>query len=118
MEISITGLHIHTDPKLKAYAHKKAKKMLKYHPRILDINVRLISEKAHRGQEKDFYCEIIVKIPGKVLEIVDSERAFDKAIDKAVDRMKKKLTRLSEKEISKKHKEGIAKKLLRRLKGS
>ena len=55
MTISITGLHFESDPKLKAYADKKIKKLLHYHSQITDIKVRLLSEKSHRGQEQDYY---------------------------------------------------------------
>ena len=115
MDISITGLHIQTDPKLKEYTNQKAKKLLKYHSKITDLKVRLFAEKAHRSEDHDYYCEITIHVPGKVLEIVDKERDVTKAIDRAADRMKKALIRHREKEISKKHKEGLAAKLLRRL---
>ena len=118
MDISITGLHIETDPKLKEYASTKAKKLLKYDARITDLKVRLFGEKAHRSENHDYYCEITVHVPGKILEIVDKERDVTKAIDKAVDRMKKALVRHREKTISKRHKEGLAAKLLRRLRRS
>ena len=118
MDISITGLHIETDPKLKEYASTKAKKLLKYNTRITDLKVRLFGEKAHRSEDHDYYCEITVHVPGKILEIVDKERDVPKAIDKAVDQMKKALVRHREKAISKRHKEGLAAKLLRRLRRS
>ena len=118
MDISITGLHIETDPKLKEYANQKAKKLLKYNTRITDLKVRLFGEKAHRSEDHDYYCEIIAHVPGKVLEIADKERDVTKAIEKAVDRMKKALIRHREKTLSKRHKEGLAAKLLRRLRRS
>ena len=116
MDISITGLHIQTDPKLKEYANQKAKKLIKYDARITDLKVRLFAEKAHRSEDHDYYFQITIHVPGKILEIVDKERDVTKAIDKAVDRMKKALVRHREKTISKRHKEGLAAKLLRRLK--
>ena len=115
MNITISGLHFETDPKLRQYANKKSKKLLKYHPKITDLKVRLISEKSHRGQEQDYYCEITVHIPGKILEIVDVEREMEKAIDRAVERMKRALIKYREKEISKQHKEGIVVKFWKRL---
>ncbi|MBI2012392.1 ribosome-associated translation inhibitor RaiA [Candidatus Curtissbacteria bacterium] len=117
MNLSITGLHIKSDPKLKEYAHKKTKKLLRYHSKITDIKVRLISEKSHRGQEQDYYCEITVHVPGRILEVVDTERAMDKAVDRAVERMKRTLIRYREKEISKRHRRGIINKLLNRWRG-
>ena len=114
MDISITGLHIQTDPELKEYANKKAKRLVKYDARITDLKVRLFAEKNHRSEDHDFYCEITAHVPGKILEIVDKERDITKAIDMAADRMKKALIRHREKEISKKHKEGIYRKIISR----
>src|SRR3989338_9197533 len=115
MNIVISGPHHKKEPQLEEYARKKVQKLAKYHPKILQIDVSLIVKSAHRGQENDNYCEITAKVPGKTLEIVDSERTMDKAIDKAVDRMKRTLIKYREKKISKDHKKGILNKLLNRL---
>ena len=115
MNIVISGLHLKKEPQLEEYARKKAQKLAKYHAKILQIDVRLIAKKSHRGQENDYYCEITAKVPGKTLEIVDNERAMDKAIDKAVERMKRTLIKYREKKISRLRKKGILKKLLNRL---
>jgi len=114
VNISITSLHLEEKSKHQDYVNKKIKKLLKYHPKIEDIKVRLISQKAHRGQEKDYYCEITVHVPEKVLEIVDSQREIDKAIDKAIDRMKRALTKHKEKKLSKQHRQGVIGKFLRK----
>jgi len=114
MNISISGLHLETDPKLSLYAQKKVQKLSKYDSSILKIEVRLISEKSHRGKENDFYCEINVTLPKRILEIVDVERGFEKAIDKAVERMKNTLIRNKEKHISQKHKREILNKFINR----
>lgn len=112
--ITVSGIHLRKYPKLKEYAIKKVSRLNKFHKQIEKIEVRLISEKGHRGLENDFYCEIKVAIPGHDLEVKDVERNFEKAIDKAVDRMKKTLVRLKEKHISREHKQGIVEKLVRR----
>lgn len=112
MNIVISGLHLKKEPQLEEYARKKILKLAKYHAKILQIDVRLIAKPTHRGQENDYYCEITAKVPGKTLEIVDSERAMDKAIDKAVERMKRTLVKYREKKITKLHKKGILNKLL------
>lgn len=113
MNIIVTSVHF-KDPKLEAYAYKKIQKLAKYHHNIESINARLISKKAHRGQEQDYYCEITIYVPKHVIEIVDSQRAMDKAIDKAVERTKRALVKHKEKLISKKHKKGIINKFLQR----
>lgn len=114
MNISLSGLHLETDPKIKAYADKKVKKLLNYHSGITDIKVRLISQKAHRNDQHEFFCEITVHVPGKILEIVDREKDHAKAVDKAVERMKKSIIRYKEKTISRQHREGVLRKLVRR----
>ena len=58
MNIVISGLHLKKEPQLEEYARKKVQKLAKYHPKILQIDVRLIVKSAHRGQENDNYCEI------------------------------------------------------------
>ncbi len=113
MKIQITEIHLE-DPKAKVYAQKKVEKLTKFHPKIERVNIRLFGEKAHRNQDHDFACEIEVAVPGHVLEIVDSERAIDKAIDKAVERMKRALVKHKEKQITRKHREGLVNKLLNR----
>lgn len=116
MIIKVSGLHLKKSPKTREYALKKADKLLKFHPAIEKIHIRLVIEKSHRGQENDYYCEITIKTPHHTLEIVDVERDFDKAIDRAIDRMERKLTKFKEKNLTKKHKEGLnTKKALRKL---
>lgn len=107
MNIRVSGLHVKKSPKTKDYALKRAEKLLKFHPAIEKIHIRLISQKSHRGQEQDFYCEITIATPRHTLEIRDVERDFEKAIDKAVERMKRTLTKHKEKHLTRKHREGI-----------
>lgn len=106
MNLVISGIHLKKFPELDEYAKAKAQKLTKYHSQIEEIRVRLIWEKSHRGQENDCYCEITIHIPGRILEIIDTERDMEKAIDKAVERMKRLIVKTKEKTISKKHKEG------------
>lgn len=114
MNISITGLHAQSDPKLKEYANKKVHKLIHYNSHITDIKVRLFLEKSHRNEDHDCICELTVQVPGKILEIVDSEKDHTKAIDNAYERMKRAIIKHKEKGISKEHKRGIVNKLLNR----
>lgn len=118
MKIIISALHADKSKEIKEYAEKKVKKLEKFHKKIEEINVRLISRKSHRGQDHDYYCEIEIAVPGHVLEIVDVERSMDKAIDKAYERMKRALVKHKEKHISKDHKRGVVAKVVRRLRRS
>lgn len=111
MKIVVSHLHLKDFTQPELYAKEKVEKLAKYFPKILEIDVRLIAEVAHRGQETDYTCEIIIKVPDHNLEIVDTERAMDKAIDKALERAKRLLVKTKEKSISKKHREGILAKL-------
>lgn len=115
MQIIITGQHLKKFPELEEYATKKAQKLTRYFPKILKIQVRLISEKSHRGQEDDYYCEIEVDTPGRNLLLKDAERSMDKAIDKAIERMQRLLVKTKEKNISVWHKRGIIRKVKERL---
>lgn len=107
MKIVVSGIHLKKFPQSEKYAIKRTQKLEKFHSKIKLLEIRLISEKAHRGQEKDYYCEIEAFLPGHNILVVDTEREMDKAIDKAVERMSQALRRAKEKDISKKHKEGI-----------
>lgn len=107
MKVVVSGIHLKKFPEAENYAKKKVGKLTKLYPNITVISVRLISEESHRGQEKDYYCEIEVDIPRRNLSIIDTERDMDKAIDRAVRRMSKLLRRTKEKTTSKKHKEGV-----------
>ena|SRR3989344_3178437 len=107
MNIVVSGIHLEKFPEMEDYAKKKVAKLSKFHSKIEEINVRLIEKASHRGQEQDYYCEITVHVPGKVLEIIDNERAMDKAIDKALERMKQVLIKHKEKQITIKHRLGI-----------
>ena len=114
MKIIVTGLHLAKYPELKEYATKKIQKLTKYFPKILKIQVRLISEKSHRNELHNSTCEIIADIPGRNLEIIERDKSMDKAIDKAVERMHRLLVKTKEKKISKWHKFGILEKLRNR----
>ena len=115
MNIVVSGIHLEQFPEMEAYAKKKVAKLEKFHSKIEKINVRLISQKAHREKEQDYYCEIDIDIPGRNIEIVDVEGAMDKAIDKATERAKRILIKYKEKKITKQHQEGILIKLKNRL---
>ena len=107
MIIKVTGVHLKKLPKVKDYALKKAEKLLKFHPQIEKIHIRLVFEKSHRGLENDYYCEITIATPHHTLEIRDVERNFDKAVDKAIERMRRTLTKHKEKQLTRKHREGV-----------
>lgn len=107
MQIIVSGQHLKLFPKLENYAIKKVEKLSKFHSKIEIINVHLVSSKSHREKTQDYVCELVISVPGKNLELVDTEESMEKAIDKAVERAKRLLVKHKEKSTSKKHKEGI-----------
>lgn len=111
MNIIVSGSHLNDFPEMESYAEEKVARLAKYHPRIEKISVRLIGEKAHRNESHDFTCELIVAIPGRDLEVIEKDRSMDKAIDVALDRMKRMLVKSKEKNLSKKHRFAILRKL-------
>ena len=114
MKIIVSGSHLVDFPEMEGYATEKVARLSRYHHKIEKISVRLTAERAHRNEEHDFTCEIIVAVPGRDVEVVERDRFMDKAIDKALERMKRTLIKAKEKSVSKKHKEGILAKLLSR----
>ena len=114
MNIIISGSHLKDFPEAEAYAKEKVERLARYHSRIEKISVRLISEKAHRSEDHDFICELIVAIPGRDLEVLEKDKNMDKAIDVALDRMKRLLVKSKEKSLSKKHRLVSLRKLFHR----
>ena len=115
MNIVISGIHLQQFPELEDYARKKVSKLGKFHPKIGEIRVRLISQKSHREKTQDYDCQIEIDIPGKNLSIIDTEESMEKAIDKAVERMKRLLVKHKEKPVSKRVRKGVLTKILNRL---
>lgn len=108
MKISISAQHFKLTKEIKDYVEEKVEKLDKFHPKITKIDVKLMYKKTHRGKEKDFYCELIIDVPGKNVEILDNESTIEEAIDLAADRAKVALTRHKEKFVSKIHKKAIS----------
>lgn len=101
--ITISAIHLEKTKSLEAYTQEKAQKLIKFHPKIEKIEVRLIGEKAHRSKQSEFTCEIKFVIPGHDLEIKDTESSIQAAVDKAEERAKRILVKNKEKHFSRKH---------------
>lgn len=111
MNIIVSGKHLEQAPEMEQYAIDKVQKLEKFHRNIERITVDLYDETAHADKNTDYFCEIIVDIPGRNLEIKESDSAMDKAIDFAVERMKRLMVKEKEKRITKKHREGLRSKI-------
>ena len=118
MNIVISGIHLQQFPELEDYARKKVSKLGKFHPKIGEIRVRLISQKSHREKTQDYDCQIEIDIPGKNLSIIDTEESMEKAIDKAVERMKRLLVKSKEKRTTLRHRIAALAKLKNRFFGT
>lgn len=113
LKIKIAEIHF-KDKKVENYALEKVSRLEKFHSGIELLTVFLTTEKNHRTQNHTTFCELQFEIAGKNLIIKDSEREIEKAIDKAVERAKITLTKHKEKEISKKRRQAVKAKKLKR----
>lgn len=111
MNIIVSGKHLKKAPEMEQYAIDKVQKLEKFHKNIEKITIDLFEEIAHADKNTDYFCEIIVDIPGRNLEIKESDSRMDKAIDFAVERMKRLMVKEKEKRITKKHQEGVKSKI-------
>lgn len=114
MNITISALHLEKTQTLERYTREKAEKLIKFHPKIEKIEVRLIGRTGHRDKAQEFTCEIKIVVPGHDLEIVDTESSIEAAVDKAEERAKRLLVKDKEKHISRDHKSGILNKIVNR----
>jgi len=113
VRIKIAEIHF-KDQKIEDYALDKVSKLEKFHSGIKLVTIRLTLEKNHRTQNHTSFCELEFDMVGRDFVVKDSERQIDKAVDKAVERAKITLVRHKEKGISKKHKEALEAKKLKR----
>lgn len=115
VQLTITAIHLISPQKAKDYAREKITRLAKYDHKIEKIEVRLIGQKSHRDKNTDFDCEIKIIVPGRDLEIKDTELTIEAAIDKAEERAKRLLVKNKEKHLSKKHKQGLVTKIRNKL---
>jgi putative sigma-54 modulation protein len=87
MRITFTARHFKTSDRLKEFAEEKVKKLKKYYDGILDVEIILDYIK----QEQ--VAEIIAKVYGTRLTVVERSEDLYKSIDLAVDKLERKLKR-------------------------
>ena len=114
MTTTITTIHLSNPQKAKEYAQEKISKLSKFDSHIEKIEVRLVSQKSHRNKDTDFDCEIKIVVPGRDLEVKETQRTIEAAIDKAQETAKHLLVKNKEKHTSKNHNQGVVNKLLGR----
>lgn len=98
MQIVVSARHAEITEEMKAYAHEKTSKLLKYYDRIQEIEVVLDREPTqHR-------VEVIVNAEHKNMFVANATGAnFYEATDLVVDKIGTQLTRHKSKHRNRKH---------------
>ncbi|MDI6703179.1 MAG: ribosome-associated translation inhibitor RaiA [bacterium] len=96
MKINLTSRHMEVTPSLQDYAEKKLKKVVKYFPKIKDVQITLDIEKSRHKAE--------VKLIGDRFSIQAEKETTDMyaSIDQVVDKIERQLKRYKEKFRSRK----------------
>jgi len=86
LQIEVTARHVSVSEELKAYAEKKARRLLKYYNKIQSIRVVL------DANGTGFRCEIIVEIEHSHDVVgATTSPALREAIDQTADRVERQL---------------------------
>lgn len=98
MNINITSRKFKAKNSLKEFINDEINSLEKFHDGILDVDV--ILSYIH---EKDSIktAEIIVKIPGKTLNVSEDSEEFSKSINIGIDKLKRVLKKEKQKRMSK-----------------
>ncbi len=91
MRISFTARHFKSSDRLKEFATTEVRRLKKYYDDILDTDIILDYVK----QEQ--VAEIVVKVYGQKLAIVEKSEDMYKSITLAVDKLERKLLKYKEK---------------------
>lgn len=98
MNINITSRKFKAKDSLKEFITDEINSLEKFHDGILDIDV--ILSYIH---EKDSIktAEIIVKIPGKTINVSEDSEEFTKSINIGIDKLKRLLKKEKQKRMAK-----------------
>ena len=99
MTINISSVHFKTDQKLEEFINEKVEKLNKIHEGIIGADVTLKSENTEAPENKT--ADIRIKIRGNDAIASKTAKSFEEATDLAVDALKKQLSKIKEKEQSK-----------------
>jgi putative sigma-54 modulation protein len=91
MRITFTARHFKPSERLKEHAHKQVEKLKKYYDGILDIEIILDYIKQQQ------VAELVAKVYGNRLAVVEESEDMYKSIDLAVDKMERQLKRYKDK---------------------
>lgn len=91
MRISFTARHFKTSDRLKEFATTEVQRLKKYYDDILDVDIILDYVK------QDQVAEIVVKVFGQKLAVVEKSEDMYKSITLAVDKLERKILKYKEK---------------------
>lgn len=99
MTINISSVHFKTDQKLEEFINEKVEKLNRIHEGIIGADVTLKLENTEAPENKT--ADIRIKIRGNDAIASKTAKSFEEATDLTVDALKKQLTKIKEKEQSK-----------------
>lgn len=99
MTINISSVHFKTDQKLEEFINEKVEKLNKIHEGIIGADVTLKLENTEAPENKT--ADIRIKIRGNDAIASKTAKSFEEATDLTVDALKKQLSKIKEKEQSK-----------------
>ena len=99
MTINISSVHFKTDQKLEEFINEKVEKLNKLHEGIIGADVTLKIENTEAPENKT--ADIRIKIRGNDAIASKTAKSFEEATDLTVEALRKQLTKIKEKEQSK-----------------
>ncbi len=99
MTINISSVHFKTDQKLEEFINEKVEKLNRIHEGIIGADVTLKLENTEAPENKT--ADIRIKIRGNDAIASKTAKSFEEATDLTVDALKKQLSKIKEKEQSK-----------------
>lgn len=91
MRITFTARHFKTSDRLKNYAEEKVKKLRRYDDTLMDVDIILDYVKQQQ------VAELICKVYGNKLAVVEKSEDMYKSIDLAVDKLERQLKKHKQK---------------------
>ena len=95
MKVFTQSVNFNADNELIKFAEKKVESLVKYHDKIVDVEVFLKVQKTSEKENK--ITEIKINIPGSELIVKKETKTFEEGINSAVDNLKRQLKKSKEK---------------------
>lgn len=91
MRISFTARHFKSSERLKEFATAEVRRLKKYYDDILDVEIILDYVKQQQ------VAEVVIKVYGQRLAVVEKTEDMYKSVTLAVDKLERKLLKYKEK---------------------